>query len=71
MIINQMGTIKFQLTPSRRATAAAPTIMQIIHFNSRPHGGRRAFRMYMDAMKHFNSRPHGGRHFDVQLVQSI
>ena len=40
MIINQMGTIKFQLTPSRRATAAAPTIMQIIHFNSRPHGGR-------------------------------
>ena len=41
MIINQMGTIKFQLTPSRRATPGPGTHSPIPHhFNSRPHGGR-------------------------------
>ena len=37
------GCDQFQLTPSRRATAArVPKAPGQIHFNSRPHGGRRS-----------------------------
>ena len=38
--------MKFQLTPSRRATAR-PFLIQLtnwLNFNSRPHGGRQSFR---------------------------
>ncbi len=31
------------------------------HFNSRPHGGRRAGSCFRRCRFHFNSRPHGGR----------
>ena len=31
------------------------------YFNSRPHGGRQARPIFVDASRYFNSRPHGGR----------
>ena len=39
--INGLGDKAFQLTPSRRATPQPRDYrLQILHFNSRPHGGR-------------------------------
>ena len=51
----------FQLTPSRRATAEHLERARLVHFNSRPHGGRRYCSYRSIVCGYFNSRPHGGR----------
>ena len=60
----------FQLTPSRRATMVWDNgRITPIHFNSRPHGGRRDGNMYLTDGQNFNSRPHGGRRSIVGSYQ--
>ena len=38
-----------------------PGTSAILHFNSRPHGGRPSKPPYVTVFEDFNSRPHGGR----------
>ena len=42
-----------------------------VHFNSRPHGGRRTRQVPQTTDIYFNSRPHGGRHIALQVPSSV
>ena len=44
----------------------------LFHFNSRPHGGRRASHISLrDCADYFNSRPHGGRRSGILITIGV
>ena len=55
---NTVRHIVFQLTPSRRATNLCPaSVFFVIHFNSRPHGGRLSCRRWWILRSAFQLTP--------------
>ena len=62
--------MKFQLTPSRRATWRHCPLRYSFYFNSRPHGGRRLLFLPLLRLRYFNSRPHGGRRWLTSFMSS-